>query len=400
MGYADEFRRNWSALSGAALGLALGAAFNHYASNLFGPELREAFGWSMADLALAGVFTVINLLWVPLAGRLADRFGPRRAAAVGFTAVPLSYLGYSFMTGDIIQYYALTVFHQVFAVLTTTLVFSRVIVTGFDSARGMALSLMMSGPPLAAATLLPVLGEVIAAEGWRTAYRIMALTTMVAGMLAIWAIGSTRAEAVERPRLTLAAFVGFARHRAFLLLNGGFLLINIPQSLVGGQLNLMLMDNGASKQAAVWIASFYAWSVVAGRFASGLALDRLPSWLVALLALGLPAIGYCALATGFDPVWLLVGAVVLIGLAQGAEGDLGAYIASRKFDRAHFSLMYAFLIVAIGIASAISSSVMVFTLNRTNSFDQFLIVCAVATLAGTMAMVLAARANSGSPANV
>ncbi len=391
MSYWREFRLGGTTLLGAAIGLALGGALNHYASNLFGPALLKEFGWSKADLAFTQSFGLLTMPFVPLAGWVADRFGPRVAATIGFIMVPLSYFLYSMMTGAIWQYYAITMFHQLFAVLTTTLVFTRVIVQRFDAARGMALSILMTGAPLAAAIFIPILGSIIAGDGWRSGYHLMALLTMAAGAIAILTMGKENGRAVDRPKLTLAKFCEFTSHPGFMLLIAGMVLVNIPQSIVGGQLNLLMMDNGASTATAVWLASLYPISVIVGRFLSGLALDKIPTYVVALFALGLPALGYTALATSFDPLWLLAGAIMLIGLAQGAEGDLGAYIASKLFGHEHFSFVYSFLIVSMGLANAIGATVLGASLKRTDSYDFFLIICAVATLAGALAFVLAAK---------
>ena len=394
MSYWREFRVSGTTLLGAAIGLALGGALNHYASNLYGPELLKEFGWSKADFAFTQSFGLFTMPFVPLAGWVADRFGPRVAALIGFIMVPLSYYLYSIMTGPIWQYYAITMFHQLFAVLTTTLVFTRVIVQRFDAARGMALSILMTGAPLAAAIFIPVLGRIIAEDGWRSGYQLMAMLTLGAGAIAILTMGNDKAEAVERPKLTFAKFRELTSHPGFLLLIAGMVLVNIPQPIVGGQLNLLMMDNDASAATAVWLASLYPIAVIVGRFVSGLALDKIATYIVALFALGLPALGYTALATSFDPLWLLAGAIMLIGLAQGAEGDLGAYIASKLFGHEHFSFVYSFLIVSMGLANAIGATILGYTLRRTDSYDIFLIVCAGTTLVGALAFVMAAKRGS------
>jgi hypothetical protein len=43
-------------------------------------------------------------------------------------------------------------------------------------------------------------------------------------------------------------------------------------------------------------------------------------------------------------------AVAIVGLAQGAEGDIGAYLISRRFDLKNFSLLLSFLTASIALA--------------------------------------------------
>ena len=80
----------------------------------------------------------------------------------------------------------------------------------------------------------------------------------------------------------------------FPLAIGGMLLVNIPQLLVSSQLMLVLAENGATGQVATWIVALYAAGVAVGRLLCGLALDRFAVHHVAIMVLGLPAIGLAA----------------------------------------------------------------------------------------------------------
>ncbi|MDE8654145.1 MFS transporter [Novosphingobium album (ex Liu et al. 2023)] len=397
MTYFGEFRAHWPNLLGAMLGIALGAALNHYMTNLFGPSLIAEFGWKRSQFALIGTLGLATMLVLPFAGRFTDRVGPRVAASVGFCAVPLTFLAFSMMRGSIYEFFGITILQSVFGILTTTLVFSRVIVERFDIARGMALSVVMSGAPLVGAALVPVVGEVIEAEGWRAGYRLLAVISAIGGFVAIVLVGgrkprgAARHEARATGRITRAQLVAMARHPAFLLMVSGMFFCNFPQIVVSSQLKLVLLESGAPSQLATWIVSLYAIGVVCGRFASGIALDRVTPQLVAITALGLPAAGFLILASPATSVWLLAGAVLLIGLAQGAEGDIGAYLTSRTFDMRHYSLIYSFLIASMGLASAAGSIALSLTLGATERFDLFLLLAAALTIVGALCFYFTGR---------
>jgi MFS family permease len=133
----------------------------HYVLSLFGPPLIAEFGWERSEFALVSSLSVMTLFVAPFAGRFVDRVGARTAGIVGFTVVPLCYLAFSFMTGNIFELYAITLVKNVFGILTTSIVFCRVVVERFDTARGMALSVAMTGPPLIGAIATPIIGEII-----------------------------------------------------------------------------------------------------------------------------------------------------------------------------------------------------------------------------------------------
>lgn len=399
MKYWDEFRAHWPNLFGAALGVAVGSGLNHYMSSLFAPPLLSEFGWERSQFALIGTLGLVTMVFVPCAGRFADHFGPRIAATVGFVAMPLCFFAFSLMTGPIWQFFAITVFLQIFGVLTTTLVFARVVVERFDVGRGMALSILMTGSPLAGAVLTPLISEYIEVEGWRAGYRLLAALSAAGGIVAVTMVGQRKAPALleaegpakHRSGITMAEFADLLRHPSFLLIIAGMFLCNIPQIVVSSQLKLMLMDNGAANSLATWIISLYAGGVIVGRFVCGFALDKVSPQLVAIVALGLPAVGFLALASPFDGAWVLAGAILFVGLAQGAEGDVGAYLTSRTFDTRHFSFIYSFLIASMGVAMAVGSVMLSFTLEATGRFDLFMTLSAAVTVVGALCFFATGR---------
>lgn len=399
MTYLREFRFSWSHLLGACLGLALGSGLNHYMINLFGPPLIDEFGWARSEFALVGSLSLFTMFFVPVAGRFVDRFGARTSAIIGFTVVPLCFLAYSLMSGNILVFFAIAVVQSIFGILTTSMVFCRVVVEHFDSARGMALSVAMSGPPLASALAVPFIGEIIDLQGWRGGYQALALLSAGGGFGAVFLIGrrkhattmvgdSKPRSRMQGKRMTLKEFAHLVRHPAFLLLVGGMFLVNVPQVLVASQLKLVLSDSGATSRFATLAISLYAVSVVVGRLVCGYALDRAAAHVVAGAVLGLPAVGFLILLSPLNATSLLVMAVCVVGLAQGAEGDVGAYLTSRKFTLSHYSFIYSFLIAAMGASSAIGALILSFTLHVTDSFFLFLGLCAAATLLGALCFYL------------
>lgn len=385
--YLAEFGLNWRSLLAASLGLSVGSAFINYMANLFGPPMLAEFGWSKADYALIGLMPIITAISIPVAGRFNDRFGPRVSAMIGFTALPLGFLAFTVMSGNLYEYFAIYLLQHLFGILTTTLVFAKIVVERFDTARGIALSIFMTGPPLAGAVVTPVMGELIQAEGWRAGYYVLAAISAAGGLATILLIGRDRRRAKAKDsevRLTRHELLGLIRHPIFLLAVGGMCLVNMPQSFMSTQVKLMLLDIGVTDSAATGMLSLYAVGVILGRFVSGLALDRIPVHLVAVFMLGLPAIGLLILSSPMSIVWAIWTAIFLIGMAQGAEGDIGAFLISRRFDMKNCSLLLSFMTLSILIGSAIGSAILSYTLALTDSYKPFMAIAAGTTLIGAL----------------
>ena len=398
--YLGEFRLNWPALTAAATSIALGAPLSHYTMSLFGPPLLAEFGWSRAQFALLGSIPIFAIALMPFAGRFIDRFGVRSAAAVGFTGLALSFVAFGSMSGNIYQFYGIYLAVVVFGPLTSTLVFTRVVVERFDRARGIALSLLMTAPPLAGAIAAPLLDEVIKAHGWRAGYFALAATSLFGGVVAVLFAGAGQP---RKPaghaivRLSRQELRTLLRDPALILLGLGMFLINIPAVLASSQLKLTAMDSGVSSGAATGMLSIYATGVIVGRLLSGLALDRVKPHLVALATLSLPAIGFVILASPITLILILWLAVAIIGFAQGAEGDIGAFMVSRLFDMKHYSLAMGVVGMMHGLGSTLGAMILSFTLHQTDAYASFLVISAAAALVGAFLFVLACQRPAAHP---
>jgi MFS family permease len=389
--YFGEFRVNWQSLLATFIGIATGSTLGHYTMSLFAPELIAAFGWSKAQFALVGSLPIITLLLVPFAGRFTDRFGARIAATLGFIAMSLGFLAFSTMSGNIVEFFAIWVLQHIFGMLTTSLVFTRVIVERFDNARGTALSILMIGAPASGAIVAPLLGAFIAAEGWRAGFVALAVVSAIGGLVCVTLMSGNKKNVVNRKphvRLTRAELLTLVRNRTFLLIVGGMFLINIPQVFASSQLKLIVLANGVADQVATWMISLYAIGVIVGRTTFGLALDRVPAHVVAICALSLPAIGFLILAAGVDATSLLALGVLVIGIAQGAEGDVGAYMISRHFDLKNYSLLFGFVKAGLDAGGAVGSLILSYTLHVTDSYGTFLLLSTVTTIIGAVCFFL------------
>jgi len=389
--YFGEFRVNWRSLLATFIGIATGSTLAHYTMSLFAPELIAAFGWSKAQFALVGSLPMITVLLVPFAGRFTDRFGARIAGTLGFIAMSLGFLAFSAMSGNIAEFFAIWVMQHIFGMLTTSLVFTRVIVERFDNARGTALSILMIGAPASGAVVAPLLGGLIAAEGWRAGFVALAVVSAIGGLLCITLMGGNKKCAVDqkpRVRLTRVELLSLVRNRTFLLIVGGMFLINIPQVFASSQLKLIVLANGVTDQIATWMVSLYAIGVIVGRTTFGLALDRVPAHVVAICALSLPALGFLILAAHVDMTWLLAAGVLVIGIAQGAEGDVGAYMISRHFGLKNYSLLFGFVKAGLDAGGAVGSLILSYTLHVTDSYGTFLLLSTATTIIGAVCFFL------------
>lgn len=393
MSYIGEFRKSWRALAAAGVGMAAGYLLVNYISNIFTPHLIEEFGWSRGDLARVGATAILGIIGQPIAGRLTDAFGVRRVALVGVILGPLIYAGLSMMTGSLTQYFLLSLMQvSVIGATTSTVVYSRLIAQNFSRARGVALALAACATPAAAALGIPFLSGFIDVHGWRAGYLLLAGCTAVAGLLAVLLVpaggavarpaAGLRADTIQRYRFILSS-------PAFRLIMLGVILCNLSWTLQTAQLKVLLLDRGIDGATAALALSLHATGVIVGRLLFGALLDRFPTYIVTAIAMGLPGLGLGLLATGGASPVLIAGAVLLLGLSMGAEGDVLAYTVMRYFRIEIYSTVLGLVLGGLALSVTLGALLLGTMLDLTGGFIAFLgVACAAALLGGLMFLLL------------
>lgn len=395
-GYWQELWRERRALTGAALGTGFSISLNIYIASVFVPSMQAEFGWTRSQISYVGLLTLIGMFSFPLVGRLADRFGSRPVTIAGLIVIPGCFLLYSLQRGSIWEYYAIQGLWSLLAPLWSATVLCRIAAGRLTKARGFGIALLLSAPALVGALAAPLLTEAIAQYGWRTAWRMLAAVVLIAGIIAILLLPSQKVEGAARTdtRPSREAFAQILRSRAFLVLAVAMLLCNLGIVATGIQFAPMLIERGVNAALVGFFLSAYAGGVIAGRFAIGLSLDRLPTRWVAAIGMSLPAIGFALLATIPEVPGVAFIAVMLLGLSQGAEGDIAGYVGAQYIGPQLFSTVYGLVVAVMSLASVIGSAIAGLVLGESGSFTGFLLFLALTTALGAAAFLLLPRHRS------
>lgn len=388
MTYFGEFRVNWRHLLAAAIGMGAGYTINNYLNNVFIPPLMQEFGWPSSSIALIGATSALSVVCQPVAGRLVDRLGVRPVALFGVFMGAVVYILMSLMTGQFWVFLALAMLQMVLVCSTTgAVVYSRLIAQKFDRARGLALATAVCAPSIVGALAVPLLTDFITSHGWRAGYLLAAVGTFAVGLLAV-ALVPREHRAPPAQHLATSSMVptrnlrDILRSRAFQLILGGMILCSLSISLQTTQLKVVLLDVGFDTVQASRLISLYALGVIAGRFLSGAALDALPTYLVATIAMSLPGIGLLILASGTSSIFALMIAMLLLGVSLGAEGDVAGYLVMQYFPVEVYSSVLGMVIGAIAFASGVGGLLLSAMLSAGGAFTGFLLMSGVAALVG------------------
>lgn len=359
-----EFRAGWRVVLASAFGAGAGAIpLAFYSFGAFIDPLSRAFGWTRAEITAAPLFlTLGGLLAGVLAGALADRFGARRVVLISQVMLVFAFASLSLLPPSLPAFYAAYAMIAVLGAGTMTMTWARAITGWFVSARGIALGLSLIGTGLIGAILPSYITYIVEAYSWRAAYLGLAALPLVLGLpLSLLFFreppGDENRQRAAVEEVTAAdgsfTFAEALRTRCFWQMTFTFTVVALAISSVNVHCVPMLTDRGIDPAKAAGMAGLIGISVTLGRLVSGYALDIFRGPTVAFVMFALPALS-CLLLTVSGTDLLLTGiAIVLVGLAAGAEHDLAAYFCARFFGRRHYGKVYGLLYTLYGVGSGL-----------------------------------------------
>ena len=356
---------------------------------LIGP-LSDAFGWSRT--AIAGALTLCSAVIVvlsPVVGALLDRYGVRTIVIPSIGLFGIAVAALSTLQGDLWAFYGVALVIALAGIATLPATYSRMLVKAFTQRRGLALSIALSGVGVAAIVLPIGLERAIANYGWRTACLLFAALILLVGwpIVGAWlrdvpsATGAAAApaQAVVGPVLRGSRW---ALLRQTPLARMAFACFLLGLSLFGVVVHLVpwLTDELGSTRRAAAAVSLLGASTFVSRLLCGWLLDRvfapyLAGVVFALAAASLFYIAGEAVAPG------ILMAVVLLGLANGADFDIISYLVSRYVPLAHYSWAYGIVYSAFLAGVTVGPLLLGFAYDRHGSYSFGVQVFAVAVLA-------------------
>jgi MFS family permease len=393
----------WWIAAASGLGIGCGMAVLIPATlGLLVAPLHESLGWTSREIFLAPIFNTTGLILVtPFIGGLVTRFGARRVIGLSFGAEALLIASFSYLGADIHWFYARFAALALFAAGTTSITFAAVISRWFDRRRGLALGIALAGFGLGGAIWSLLLHWLIDNVGWRNMFLwqggIIAFLVLPILLLSIRnepeamglhvdglgeADSSIDAKrALEGMTLKQAAGTG-----QYWLMLATFLLIGTVVPSIMFHIVPLLKARGVSPQLAAG-AQASLWAVlVLGRVSTGWLMDRYFAPRVALAFLALPIVGVSLLAAGSTGATGFC-AVILVGLAAGAEADIIAYLVGRYFGLKHYAVIYATYFSIYALGSGIGPATTAWAVERTGGYTQVLWGLAVVLIAAAVLLL-------------
>ncbi len=244
---------------------------------LFLEPMTLAHGWSRETFGLA--MAIQNLFWgagVPVAGALADRYGPTRVLIVGALMYALGLWGMATTESATMLHLAggvLTGLGVAFTAFSLALA-AMARVVGPEK-RSLVLGLGTASGSMGQVVFSPLGQAGIAALGWQPALLLLGVSTLLILPLAFVLPASTDAKGEAHSDQSIGEALREAlAHRGYVLLTTGFFVCGFHVAFITVHFPAYVKDLGLGAQVGAYAIAIIGLCNIAGSFLSGAAGQR------------------------------------------------------------------------------------------------------------------------------
>jgi MFS family permease len=302
-----------------------------------------------ADLGLSSTQTAAALslhlasliIAIPAAGAIADRIGARRVILVSAIAYGLALAAIANVPAGQAPLYLAFIAAGIAGAGVSPVSYNRIIVHRFHKNRGLALGVALSGTGLGGMILPWIVQPVVAEQGWRPAFLLLAVIATAAGLFAGLLAGRERSAGQSESSFRGANLREAVVTRPFWQMGMAFALLGIAIAGFMSQLTAVFAAKGLGADTVPAFHTAIGAATIIGRLVGGALMDRIPARLVGASAALVGAAGLVAFGLGATGPAALVLIGASIGLCTGAESDVVSYLSSRFYGIRNFARIYA-----------------------------------------------------------
>ncbi len=390
-----EFRENWTLVMAAAIGMSF-SSVTAAATGPFMEPMGKEFGWSRTLLSSGlSITSFLTFFLSPYFGLLIDRYGTRRMALPGLMLMAVMMAAFSLNTGATAVWISMWLFYAVAALAVKSTVWTAGVQSVFDSGRGLALGLTLSGIGVAQAVTPPLATWLIAEFGWRMAWVWLGLGWGGVATVICWKwlfdgydiskrkrkargeVLTGKAPLLDVPGLSIPQ--AWRDEALWRIAISTFIMMVITIALNVHQFQI-LVESGVQRSNAAWLATIAGIAGILGKLATGWLLDRYhPRW-VGGLTLGSTAIAFMLLTERFSTPTLIVVAMFINGYAAGTKLQIAGYLTAAYGGMRNFGAIYGAIASLIAAGSGLGPLVAGLVYDAYGNYGPFLIAGMIGSL--------------------
>ena len=410
---SKRFFYGWPLVGVGFLVYGLGIAPAYYSWGFLAPELMQDIGLTREQVgSMFGAFTLTYAVVSPLAALAMGRFGMRAVVTIGslISAFGFWMVGRADSAIDLYWSYALV---GGFGLgLSTVLPAQTIPIFWFRRFRARATAIILMGAAVVGAIVTPVDDIILQHWGWRSAWTVIASTSVAVALLAglflrnrpqdvgqlpdggkpdealparasmhetAEAANWTAWRAIRTPQFAIVTFAGLANA--------------LPWRVFTAHGRLHFEDLGFVSTVAAAILGVRVGVSALGRLSGSLG-DFLPPTAVQAIALSASGLGLAGLLFAESPLQAYV-CVTLMGFGFGAGYVSVSVVFAYFFGQRAFVHLNGLQIAIIGAAGWIGPTWAGAAADQTGNYNGTFVVLAALCFAGALAIILCRRPNPG-----
>ena len=371
-----------------------------YSFGVFFESILTEFGWPRATTSIAYSLAMLmgGLLSIGT-GKLNDRFGPRLVMTGCGISLGLGYLLMS-QVSSLWQLYLLYGALIGIGMSGAWVPLLSTIAHWFVRRRGMVTGITVSGLSLGIMIIPPIVSQLIAAYGWRTAYvvtGIIALLLIVSAsqllkrdpsQIGQLAYGEEKV-ALENSKLEIK---GFSLQEAIHTQQLWMLYIMYFSFLfcvgtIAVHMVIHATGLGLSRTGAASILTVYGGGSIFGRLTVGTASDKIGTRRASTTSLILMSAALLWLTTAQD-AWMLYPIAAIFGFGYGGFTALMSLMPAELFGLRSLGVILGFILFGAEIGEAIGPVLAGHIFDITNSYQMAFLISTAVALTGTIMTLL------------
>lgn len=398
----------WWILLALCIIVGLGKGGLNNSSGLFLSPITKELGIGMGSLSLYfSVSAIVTMVFLPVGGKLMAKYDTRLLLSVAIVLQAGAFAMFSLMN-SVWGWYIFAVPLAVGGVFITVIAGPVLINQWFKKNNGLALGIMSAAGGALGAISQPIIGNLIANQGWRTSYVIVGITIIIIvvpiillfikklpqdkGLLP-YGMEEVEDNGTGTPSETSNKGVSMAVARkssAFYALVIFFFLITSIASF-SMHIPTYLMAKGFDVTFAGNVMGTYMVGVLIGSLAIGILSDKIGSKNTAIFAMSGGLIAICLLLFSASSTVVITVAVGLFGLISSSIGTLGPALTSSLFGNKEYSQIYSNASMGLAIASIVVLPAYGFVFDFTGSYTSVLYAIVIMLIINIVCVLIAFR---------
>lgn len=397
----------WWMLLGLVIivGFARGGINN--AAGLFLTPVSTDLGVGIGQLTLyLSIASVATMVFLPIAGKMMAKYDIRLLLVVSIILQAGCFSLFGLMN-SVWGWYLLSVPMSFGAVFLTQMAGPVLINQWFKKKNGLALGIMMAAVGLFGAIIQPAVGKIISAQGWRTAYFILGLVSLVVvipvilllirkspqhkGLLPYGATDLKQESSCDTVQADKDAGVTAAVARksfAFVSLLLFFFFITAISSFAQ-HIAPYAISVGYDVAFSGKAMGVFMVGVLIGSLAFGFLSDKMGTQKTAILAMVVGLISIVLLIAMPRNATIFSLAICLFGFVSASTGTLGPLLTTAIFGTKEYSQIYATTTIGLAVAGIVALPCYGFVYDLTGSYKPVLFAV-IMMLVINIALILSA----------